>query len=243
LAAPVSSKSKGPRVIVALDYAGAESALTFVDKVRPEQCKLKIGLELFTSAGPTLVSRLIERGFDVFLDLKFHDIPNTVAKACTAAARLGVWMLNVHTLGGPNMLRAAREAVDALTLTRAPLLVGVTLLTSHTQHDISAVGLHGDLAERVGGLAALAHEARLDGVVCSPHEAAGLRRRFGNGFVLVTPGIRLEKVKADDQARTMSPGQALAQGADFLVIGRPMTQAPDPHEVLRTINRQLSENS
>jgi len=240
LATPVSTKAEESRVIVALDYAGAEPALAFVDKVNPEQCKLKIGLELFTSAGPTLVSRLIERGFDVFLDLKFHDIPNTVAKACAAAGRLGVWMLNVHTLGGPNMLRAARDAVDALA--RRPLLVGVTLLTSHTQQDIGAVGLHGDLPERVDALAALAHQAGLDGVVCSPLEAAGLRSRFGNGFVLVTPGIRLEKVKADDQARTMSPRQALAQGADFLVIGRPVTQAPDPHGVLHAINRQLHES-
>ena len=239
MVAPVLTKAEGSRVIVALDYAEAEPALVFVDKVSPEQCKLKIGLELFASAGPALVSRLIERGFDVFLDLKFHDIPNTVAKACAAAGRLGVWMLNVHTLGGPKMLRAAREAVGALT--RRPLLVGVTLLTSHTQQDIGALGLHGDLPERVDALAALAHEAGLDGVVCSPHEAAGLRRRFGNGFVLVTPGIRLEKVQGDDQARTMSPRDALAQGADFLVIGRPVTQAPDPHGVLRAINRQLQE--
>ena len=138
------------------------------------------------------------------------------------------------------MLRAAREAVDGLP--QRPLLVGVTLLTSHTQRDISAVGLSGDLAERVDALATLAHEAGLDGVVCSPHEAARLRQRFGSRFALITPGIRLEKVAQDDQARTMSPRQALAQGADFLVIGRPVTQAPDPHEVLHTINRQLHED-
>lgn len=240
MVAPVLSKAEGPRVIVALDYAGAEPALAFVAKVSPEQCRLKVGAELFTSAGPALVSRFIEQGFDVFLDLKFHDIPNTVAKACTAAARLGVWMLNVHTLGGRNMLRAAREAVDALG--HAPLLVGVTLLTSHTQQDIGAVGLRGDLPERVDALAALARDSGLDGVVCSPHEAARLRRHFDSSFVLVTPGIRLEKVEADDQARTMSPREALAQGADFLVIGRPVTQAPDPHGVLRSINRQFDQD-
>lgn len=237
---PVPSKAHRPRVIVALDYAGAEPALAFVAKVSPEQCKLKVGVELFTSAGPALVGTLIERGFDVFLDLKFHDIPNTVAKACTVAARLGVWMVNVHTLGGGNMLRAAREALDVMT--RAPLLVGVTLLTSHSQRDIGAIGLHGDLPERVDALAALAQDAGLDGVVCSPHEAARLRRRFGSGFVLVTPGIRPGKVQGDDQTRTMSPREALAQGADFLVIGRPVTQAPAPHEVLRTINRELEDD-
>lgn len=239
MATPVSTKAEESRVIVALDYAGTESALAFVDKVRPEECKLKIGLELFASAGPNLVSRVIERGFDVFLDLKFHDIPNTVAKACAAAGRLGVWMLNVHTLGGPNMMHAAREAVDALT--RRPLLVGVTLLTSHTQQDISAVGLQDDLPERVDALAALAHEAGLDGVVCSPHEAARLRRRFGSSFVLVTPGIRLGKVAGDDQGRTMSPTEAFVQGASYLVIGRPITGAADPPGVLKQINLELAK--
>jgi orotidine-5'-phosphate decarboxylase len=235
----VASKVEESRVIVALDYAAAEPALAFVAKVNPEQCKLKIGAELFTSAGPALVNSLIERGFEVFLDLKFHDIPNTVARACAAAARLGVWMLDVHTLGGPDMLRAAREAVDALA--RRPLLVGVTLLTSHTQQDIGAVGLHGDLAERVDALAALAQEAGLDGVVCSPREAARLRRRFGDSFVLVTPGIRLGKIAGDDQGRTMSPTEALVQGASYLVIGRPITGAADPPRVLKQINLELAK--
>jgi orotidine-5'-phosphate decarboxylase len=239
LVTPVATRAEESRVIVALDYAEADSALAFVEKVSPEQCKLKVGAELFTSAGPALVSRLIERGFDVFLDLKFHDIPSTVAKACAAAGRLGVWMVNVHTLGGLTMLRAAREAVD--TLAQRPLLVGVTLLTSHTQEDIDAVGLRGDLTERVDALAVLAQEAGLDGVVCSPREAARLRHRFGGGFVLVTPGIRLGKIAGDDQGRTMSPSEALAQGASYLVIGRPITGAADPPRVLKQIALELAK--
>lgn len=229
----------GQRVIVALDYGSGEEALGLATKVDPSACKLKVGSELFTSAGPALVGKLVDRGFDVFLDLKFHDIPNTVARACTAAARLGVWMLNVHSLGGTAMLRAAREAIDIGT--KRPLLVAVTILTSHAQGDIEEVGVQGELAARVDALAALAHDAGLDGVVCSPWEAARLRSRFGQRFVLVTPGIRPRKVSGDDQSRTMSPGEALAQGASYLVIGRPITAADNPLRVLADINHELTQ--
>lgn len=226
-------------MIVALDYGRGEDALDLVDKIEPRECKLKVGTELFTSAGPALVGKLVERGFDVFLDMKFHDIPNTVAHACAAAARLGVWMLNVHSLGGTTMLRAAREAID--TGATRPLLVAVTLLTSHAQRDIEEVGIQGELSARVDALAALAHNAGLDGVVCSPWEVGRLRDRFGQRFVLVTPGIRPRKVSGDDQARTMSPREALAQGASYLVIGRPITGAADPLQALAEINRELAK--
>ncbi len=226
------------RVIVALDYSSSEEALGLAAKVGPGTCKLKVGTELFTSAGPALVGTLVDRGFDVFLDLKFHDIPNTVARACTAAARLGVWMLNVHSLGGRAMLRAAREAVDSRS--ERPLLVAVTILTSHAQGDIEEVGVQGELSARVDALAALAHDAGLDGVVCSPWEAGRLRSRFGQRFVLVTPGIRPRKVSGDDQARTMSPREALTQGASYLVIGRPITAAVDPLRALAEINDDLA---
>jgi orotidine-5'-phosphate decarboxylase len=226
------------RVIVALDYGSSEEALGLVAKVDPGTCKLKVGTELFTSAGPALVGQLVDRGFDVFLDLKFHDIPNTVARACTAAARLGVWMLNVHSLGGTAMLRAAREAID--TVAKRPLLVAVTILTSHAQGDMEEIGVQGELASRGDALAALAHDAGLDGVVCSPWEVARLRSRFGQRFVLVTPGIRPRKLSRDDQARTLSPSEALAQGASYLVIGRPITRAPDPVRALAEINHELA---
>jgi orotidine-5'-phosphate decarboxylase len=228
----------GPRIIVALDYASAEDALAFVERVAPTQCKLKVGAQLFTVGGPVLVDSLVRRGFDVFLDLKFHDIPNTVAHACTAAARLGVWLLTVHTLGGLPMLRAAHAALEGFA--RRPRLVGVTLLTSHSQQDLENIGLRDTLAERVDALAALAHAAGLDGVVCSPWEAARLRGKFGAGFMLVIPGIRPGKVTHDDQARTMSPREAIAQGADYLVIGRPITQAQDPRATLAAINAEIT---
>ena len=228
---------QGSRVIVALDYPSAEEAIRFVEQVQPADCRLKVGVELFTVAGPSFVTRLVKRGFDVFLDLKFHDIPNTVARACEAAARLGVWMLNVHTLGGAHMLAAARDAVKSSGI--SPKLVGVTLLTSYSQRDVEQVGLHGDLDETVGSLAQLAHDAGLDGVVCSAREAADLRRRFGKKFVLVTPGVRPADTDSDDQARTLTPREALDRGASYLVVGRPITRAPDPRSALDNIKRQI----
>lgn len=226
-----------PRVIVALDFASAPAALAFAARVRPEQCRLKVGLELFTAAGPALVSELVARGFEVFLDLKYHDIPSTVACACARAAELGVWMLNVHAIGGRRMLEAARAAVDQAS--RRPLLVGVTVLTSHEAREIEEVGLAGDLDAQVDRLTALVAEAGLDGAVCSPLEAERLRRRLGGSFVLVTPGIRPAGSDRQDQRRTLTPGEAVARGADYLVVGRPVTLAADPSAALSAIAQEI----
>jgi orotidine-5'-phosphate decarboxylase len=228
----------GSRVVVALDFSDADAALAFAARVQPADCRLKVGMELFTHAGPALVGKLVDRGFDVFLDLKYHDIPNTVASACAAAARLGVWMMNVHTLGGPRMMKAARDAIDAAS--PRPLLIGVTILTSHAQDEIAQIGLTLRLAEHVEHLAAMASAAGLDGIVCASTEAARLRERFGAGFKLVTPGIRPSGSPADDQRRTMTPLDAVRAGSDFLVIGRPITQAPDPVAVLRSIQNEIA---
>lgn len=227
----------GSRVIVALDFADAPEALAFAARVTPAECRLKIGLELFTAAGPDLVTHLVTKGFDVFLDLKFHDIPNTVSRACLRAANLGVWMLNVHTLGGGKMLEAAREAIDRAS--HRPHLIGVTLLTSHGDEEASQIGLRDDVKRSVQRLAELARHSRLDGVVCSAQEAAALRQLCGSHFLLVTPGIRLAGSPADDQQRTLTPAEAVAQGADYLVVGRPITRAADPLSTLAAINREI----
>lgn len=226
-----------PRLIVALDYPDADSALAFVRRVQPSACRLKVGLELFTAAGPGFVGGLVDRGFDVFLDLKYHDIPNTVARACAAAARLGVWMLNVHALGGERMLRAAVEAVGQVP-TR-PLLVAVTVLTSHAEVEFAALGLAGGIARHVAALAALSKDCGLDGVVCSAQEASRLRAALGPGFVVVTPGIRPAGAAPDDQSRVVTPRQAVENGADYLVVGRPVTRAADPVGVLDALARDL----
>ena len=232
------SVQRDPRVIVALDVPTAAEALAFARRVTPALCRLKVGLELFTGAGPGVVGELAARGFDVFLDLKFHDIPTTVARACAAAAGLGVWMLNVHALGGVQMMQAARDALEKGSA-RRPLLIGVTVLTSHGAHTLSEIGVETDPATQVLRLAGLAHQAGLDGIVCSALEAGIMRVRFGTGFVVVTPGIRPAGTAADDQQRTMTPLAAVGQGADYLVIGRPITQAPDPVAALEEINIQL----
>jgi orotidine-5'-phosphate decarboxylase len=228
----------GPRVIVALDYPDRVTAMALVERLQPGLCRLKVGKELFTRAGPQLVEDLAARGFEVFLDLKFHDIPNTVASACHAAADLGVWMLNVHALGGERMLLAAREGCARAG--RAPLLVAVTILTSMGAQDLAAVGLAGSPEENVLRLATLVHGCGLDGVVCSSRETAVLRERVGPGFLLVTPGIRPAGSQQDDQRRVMTPQQAISSGASYLVIGRPVTRADDPVSVLRTINSELA---
>jgi orotidine-5'-phosphate decarboxylase len=229
---------ENPRVIVALDFPDAHAAQTFAGRLSPAHCRLKVGMELFTAAGPKVVENLVSRGFDVFLDLKYHDIPTTVARACTQAASLGVWMLNVHVLGGKKMLLAAREAVDRLA--RRPLLIGVTLLTSHGADDVADLGWERDgIAHHVERLAGLAQAAGLDGVVCSPQETAPLRRRFGKDFLLVTPGVRPAGTAADDQSRTRTPADAVADGSDYLVIGRPITRAADPVAMLAAINREI----
>lgn len=225
------------RVIVALDYPDAALALEFVDRVGPADCRLKIGKELFTRAGPQLVETLVKRGFDVFLDLKFHDIPATVGKACAAAADLGVWMMNVHALGGARMLESARTAVD--TAGSKAKLIAVTILTSMDESDLQSIGLAGSPGENVERLAGLASETGLDGVVCSAQEAARLRVLLGESFLLVTPGVRPAGSSVDDQRRVMTPADAVRSGASYLVIGRPVTQSEAPAHTLLTINSEL----
>jgi len=227
----------GTRVIVALDYADVGTALEFVSRIGPEQCRLKVGKELFTVAGPDFVRRLAGQGFDVFLDLKYHDIPHTTARACRAAAGLGVWMLNVHALGGRRMLEAAAEAISAID--KPPLLVAVTILTSMDAAELKSIGLGGTPAEHVVQLATLASDCELDGVVCSSREAPQLRAQLGAAFQLITPGIRPAGSPADDQRRVMTPVDAVCNGSDYLVIGRPVTQSDDPSAVLLTINSEL----
>jgi orotidine-5'-phosphate decarboxylase len=228
----------GPRVIVALDFPTASAALAFAANVTPQVCRLKVGSELFTSAGPAVVETLIKKGFDVFLDLKYHDIPNTAANACAAAARLGVWMVNVHALGGRHMLVAARESLEKLA--HRPLLIGVTVLTSHSGRDLGELGLPENPDAQAARLARLVKDAGLDGVVCSAQEAVRLRAEHGPGFCLVTPGIRPAGSDRGDQERVVTPLDAVRAGAHYLVIGRPITQAADPVRVLAGINRELA---
>lgn len=225
------------KIIVALDYADAVSALALVARLDPALCRLKVGKELFTVAGPELVRTLVARGFEVFLDLKFHDIPNTVAAACRAAASLGVWMMNVHASGGRRMMEAAREALADLP--HPPLLIAVTVLTSMRADDLGEVGVAGSPAEQVLRLARLTQACRLDGVVCSAQEATLLRAELGTDFRLVTPGIRPVGAEAGDQRRVMTPVEALRAGATDLVIGRPITAAADPLAALKQIQSDI----
>jgi orotidine-5'-phosphate decarboxylase len=228
-----------PRVIVALDYPDAGRADELVQRLQPDACRLKVGFELFVSAGPVFVADLVDRGFGVFLDLKFHDIPNTVAAACHAAAGLGVWMLNVHASGGRRMMEAAREGLDGIA--SPPRLIGVTVLTSMGEGDLVELGIDARAGTHVERLAQLARDSGLDGVVCSAVEASALRARLGPEFLLVTPGIRPESSVADDQRRIATPVAARQAGADYLVIGRPITGAADPAGALEAVNRQLAE--
>ena len=227
-----------PRIIVALDYPDANSALALAARLDPKLCKVKVGTELYTTAGPQLVENIVKSGFSVFLDLKYHDIPNTVAAACAAAAGLGVWMMNVHALGGRAMMAAAREAVAGRKA--RPKLVAVTLLTSMGEADVAEAGLSGTPQENVLRLARLAQDSGLDGVVCSAQEAATLRKACGAGFTLVTPGIRPGTDAHGDQKRVATPRAAIASGADYLVIGRPITRAPDPLAALRAIHDEIA---
>lgn len=224
------------KVIVALDFPSDIAAMQLVEKLNPELCRLKVGKELFTRCGPAPVKDMIASGFDVFLDLKFHDIPNTVAKACESAAELGVWMVNVHSMGGVAMMEAARSA---LSHDDAPLLIAVTLLTSSGENELRALGIDQKPADFVKRLASMTQRAGLDGVVCSAQEASMLKQQCGDNFLLVTPGIRPENSNADDQNRIMTPRQAVENGSDYLVIGRPVTQSDDPVRVLQEINAQI----
>jgi orotidine-5'-phosphate decarboxylase len=229
-----------PKIIIAMDYPIAPPALALADKLDPALCRLKVGKELFTATGPALLEELMHRGYEVFLDLKFHDIPNTTAQACKAAASLGVWMINVHALGGRKMLEAAREAIA--NSAHRPKLIAVTMLTSMAQADLAEIGINAKLADEVLRLATLARDSGLDGVVCSAQEAALLRKQCGKEFCLVTPGIRPAHANLDDQSRIMSPKAAMQAGSSYLVIGRPITQAADPLQALLDINQELVMN-
>jgi orotidine-5'-phosphate decarboxylase len=224
-------------VVVALDFDNVNAALALADRLDPTRCRLKVGKELFTRSGQGLVELLVQRDFDVFLDLKYHDIPNTVAAAVRSAADLGVWMVNVHASGGRRMMEAAREALAPLS--SPPLLIAVTVLTSMSEEDMLELGWDGSVQERVLKLAALAADCGLDGVVCSAQETGALREQRGKDFALVTPGIRLAGDAAGDQRRVLTPADAVANGSDYLVIGRSITRAPDPVEALARVHREL----
>lgn len=232
-----------PRIILGLDFSAAKAARALVARLNPRLCALKVGKELFTAAGPQLVEEFVDQGYRVFLDLKYHDIPNTVARACAAATRLGVWMMNVHACGGRAMLMAAREAIEHESAQRGleqPRLIAVTVLTSLTANDLVETGVNAPPHDQVLRLATLAESCGLDGVVCSPQEASLLRTRFGKDFLLVTPGIRLATGTRDDQERIATPETAIRDGADYLVIGRPITQADDPLAMLTQISQNIN---
>jgi orotidine-5'-phosphate decarboxylase len=224
-------------VVVALDFDSEEKVLSFVEKLNPQQCRLKVGKEIFTRCGPQLVEHLQQQGFDIFLDLKFHDIPNTVASAVAVAADLGVWMVNVHACGGRRMLEAAANALSAYQ--QPPLLIGVTVLTSMVQQDLLEIGISNSPAEQVLRLAALVDDSGLDGVVCSAHEAETLRAERGDSFCLVTPGIRLLGDDPGDQRRVVTPEAAISKGSDYLVIGRSISGSDDPARTLAEVNASL----
>jgi len=229
------------QILVALDVDTSDAAHALADTLRGAVGGFKIGSRLFTSHGPSIVESLVKRGDRVFLDLKFHDIPNTVAGAVAAATRLGVWMVNVHASGGHAMMKAARDAADAEAMKAGrsrPLVIAVTMLTSLSEETMGEIGVAGALAGQVGRLAMLAQSAGLDGVVASPQEIALIRSRCGNSFEIVTPGIRSAADDKGDQSRTMTAGDALAAGASYLVVGRPIIAAADPRAAAERIGAE-----
>jgi len=230
--------SHDPKVVVACDFNQLSDLHNFVDKVSPDLCKLKIGKEMFTYFGPEAVKPLVAKGFDVFLDLKFHDIPNTVAKACIAAADLGVWMINVHASGGEKMMSHAKEGLAQFGQD-APKLIAVTVLTSMDEQQLHQVTPNISVADQVNRLAFLTQSAGLDGVVCSAQEAVQLRQIVSNEFLLVTPGIRPVGSEQGDQIRVMTPPQAMSSGVSYMVIGRPITQSANPYQTLLDINASI----
>lgn len=226
-------------IVVALDYSTADQAIVMAQHLDPARCRLKVGKELFTAAGPQLVEQLQKYGFEIFLDLKFHDIPNTVAKAVLAAARMGVWMVNVHASGGAEMMQTTKAALKAKG-GHQPLLIAVTVLTSMDAAGLKATGIDQSPAQRVLSLAHLSQDSGFDGVVCSAQESALLKAELGAEFKLVTPGIRPHFSLVGDQKRIMTPAKAMAAGSDYLVIGRPITQADEPMKALELIEEELS---
>ena len=226
-------------IVVALDFDTKDEALALIDRLDPELCRLKIGKEMFTHFGPEFVKEVHAKGFDVFLDLKFHDIPNTVAKAVKAAADLGVWMVNIHASGGSKMMRAAREILEPYG-DKAPLLIAVTVLTSMSEEDLADLGIEKSPQEQVKFLAGLADKAGMDGVVCSAQEATMLIQAYGENFKLVTPGIRTADASADDQKRIMTPERAVEAGSDYLVIGRAITKSDNPIQTMKGIYASLN---
>ena len=225
-------------IIVALDYPTPQPAFELLEKLDPQLCRVKVGKEMFTRMGPAFVEACMKRGFDVFLDLKFHDIPNTVAGACRAGADLGVWMMNVHASGGRRMMQAACEAVDKSST--ETVLIAVTILTSLSEEELAEVGFSGSAADNVSRLAALAQSSGMHGVVCSPQEAQQLRSDLGDEFLLVTPGVRPAGSDTADQRRVMTPRDAMNAGSNYLVIGRPITAAEDPLQALQQIADSLT---
>ena len=228
-------------LIVALDYPDMVKALDMADYLNPQECRVKVGKELYTRSGPKILEALHKKGFDVFLDLKFHDIPNTTANAVAVAADLGVWMVNVHVSGGRKMMETCVNKLAHYS--SPPLLIGVTVLTSMADRDLHEVGVKGSTFDHVNNLSTLAESSGLDGVVCSAHEASSLKERLGSQFKLVTPGIRPSFAEKGDQERIMTPSQAIIAGSDYLVVGRPITQSDSPAEALKKVLQEISNAS
>lgn len=229
------------QLIIALDFPTSYQALEFVKPLSPKQCKLKVGLELFVSAGPDFIKQLTDQGFDIFLDLKFHDIPNTAGSACSAAAKLGVWMMNVHASGGTTMMKTAKAAIDDQN--SSTKLIAVTVLTSMNNQELASMNIKQSASEQVSALASLTKGAGLDGIVCSAQEAEMLRKDYGKEFLLVTPGIRPAGSATNDQSRIMTPGKAIQAGSSYIVVGRPITQSDNPIGVIEHINQEIADHS
>ena len=222
-------------IIIALDL-DYEDSLEFAKKIDPEHCRLKVGSQLFTQKGPQIIEELSMLGFDIFLDLKFHDIPNTVASAVEVAAEMGVWMLNVHTSGGSKMMEAARQAANKSA--NPPLVIGVTILTSLNQADMNELGVK-SISNQINDLASLAHKSSLDGIVCSAGDVKNIKSLLGEDFLTITPGIRSINAPKDDQSRVSSAKQAIEDGSDYLVIGRPITRSSDPLKSLEIFLKEI----
>ncbi|HEX9787835.1 MAG TPA: orotidine-5'-phosphate decarboxylase [Candidatus Binatia bacterium] len=240
----MESKVSDSRIIVSLDYAEMSRALELAGRLDPARCRVKVGKELFTRSGPLVVEKLVTSGFSVFLDLKFHDIPNTVAKAAIEATRLGVKMFNVHASGSLEMMLTTVKEVERVCRQekmRRPIMLAVTVLTSLNQDDLQRVGVEHKVADQVVRLALLTKEAGMDGVVASPHEVADIRAACGRSFVIVTPGIRPAEVKRNDQQRVMTPADAVRAGVDYIVVGRPIIEASDPIGAARAIVADMAQ--